>query len=235
MATSALDFEEVFEEELHDIRKRRIASGVWTRDEADTVSDEDLRKELSGLALSGGGVRSAAFNRGLVQSLYSSGRLKLVDFLSTVSGGGYTGALVSSEVALDHDGVDWEKNSDRNRLSIEPPSGEGQSRRVYDIALYGRRVGNTLKLLSRHLAGWVVTVTFLVSGIVTVAAALSWLMRLPWDPAGLILLPELGFNTDPLRAFFPAFLAAVFWLLTLTSGVIARALQWKVRSSPFCA
>ena len=38
---------------------------------------------LIGLALSGGGVRSASFNLGLLQSLYENGVLRHVDYMST--------------------------------------------------------------------------------------------------------------------------------------------------------
>ena len=47
-----------------------------------------------GLALSGGGIRSAAFSLGALQALQSLKAFEAVDFLSTVSGGGYTGAAV---------------------------------------------------------------------------------------------------------------------------------------------
>ena len=49
-----------------------------------------------GLALSGGGIRSATFCLGVVQVLAQRGLMKDVDFLSTVSGGGYTGSFISS-------------------------------------------------------------------------------------------------------------------------------------------
>jgi hypothetical protein len=45
-----------------------------------------------GLALSGGGIRSATFNLGLLKGLDHHGLLRHVDYLSTVSGGGYVGA-----------------------------------------------------------------------------------------------------------------------------------------------
>jgi len=44
-----------------------------------------------GLALSGGGIRSATFNIGLMQALASLGVLRHLNYLSTVSGGGYAG------------------------------------------------------------------------------------------------------------------------------------------------
>lgn len=52
--------------------------------------------ELVGLALSGGGIRSATFNLGVLQQLHADGVLPLVDYVSTVSGGGYVGGFWSA-------------------------------------------------------------------------------------------------------------------------------------------
>jgi hypothetical protein len=54
--------------------------------------------------LSGGGIRLAAFCLGALQALETTGVLKRVDYMSTVSGGGYIGcsltaALESSKTA----------------------------------------------------------------------------------------------------------------------------------------
>jgi hypothetical protein len=49
-----------------------------------------------GLGLSGGGIRSATFCLGVCQVLADRGLLKEVDFLSTVSGGGYTGSFLTT-------------------------------------------------------------------------------------------------------------------------------------------
>lgn len=51
---------------------------------------------LVGLAFSGGGIRSATFCLGVLQTLGKSGLLRAVDYLSTVSGGGYIGSCLSS-------------------------------------------------------------------------------------------------------------------------------------------
>lgn len=48
-----------------------------------------------GLALSGGGIRSAAFALGVLQALERGDALKRVDYLSTVSGGGYIGSSLT--------------------------------------------------------------------------------------------------------------------------------------------
>ncbi len=49
-----------------------------------------------GLALSGGGIRSATFCLGIIQALAKMNRLRSVDYLSTASGGGYAGAFLGT-------------------------------------------------------------------------------------------------------------------------------------------
>ena len=51
---------------------------------------------LVGLALSGGGVRSASFCLGALQAFDAADVLKNIDYLSTVSGGGYIGTSLSA-------------------------------------------------------------------------------------------------------------------------------------------
>ena len=59
--------------------------------------DRRRRRASSGLALSGGGVRSAAFSLGALQALNHYGVIDNIHYLSTVSGGGYAGgAMVAS-------------------------------------------------------------------------------------------------------------------------------------------
>jgi len=60
----------------------------------DTVYDDALCLRLSALCLSGGGIRSAAFCLGVLQSLAGKGLLQKFDYLSTVSGGGFIGGWV---------------------------------------------------------------------------------------------------------------------------------------------
>lgn len=53
------------------------------------------RTDLAGLALSGGGIRSATFALGVMQALAKAGVLARMDYLSTVSGGGYIGSALT--------------------------------------------------------------------------------------------------------------------------------------------
>ena len=49
-----------------------------------------------GLALSGGGIRSATFSLGVLQALAKENLLRQIDYLSTVSGGGYVGSFLGT-------------------------------------------------------------------------------------------------------------------------------------------
>ncbi|MEN8151711.1 MAG: patatin-like phospholipase family protein, partial [Planctomycetota bacterium] len=75
--------------ELEYLRRRREAAGL-------KESCEDIEGNLVGLCLSGGGIRSATFCLGVLQAMTSRGLLKFVDYVSTVSGGGYLGSCLSS-------------------------------------------------------------------------------------------------------------------------------------------
>ncbi len=78
------DFAEVARAEAQWVdARRRAAGGV------------PAAAPLVGLALSGGGIRSAAFNMGVLQTLSRSGLMARIDYLSTVSGGGYIGACLT--------------------------------------------------------------------------------------------------------------------------------------------
>lgn len=59
-----------------------------------TESHDELPRDTVGLALSGGGIRSATFALGVLQALAARDRLRDIDFLSTVSGGGFIGGFL---------------------------------------------------------------------------------------------------------------------------------------------
>lgn len=54
------------------------------------------KENLFGLAISGGGIRSATFALGILQFLAQIGLLSKLKYLSTVSGGGYIGSWLSA-------------------------------------------------------------------------------------------------------------------------------------------
>jgi len=67
------------------------------RENRQRLSDGDKtdRPPQLGLSISGGGIRSASFSLGVVQGLHRCGLYDEVDYLSTVSGGGYTGSAIT--------------------------------------------------------------------------------------------------------------------------------------------
>lgn len=60
-------------------------------------------QEFFGLAFSGGGIRSATFNLGIIQALVERGLIQRVDYLSVVSGGSYIGSWLSALQQRDGD------------------------------------------------------------------------------------------------------------------------------------
>lgn len=78
-------FAQINATEADEIKARRGKYNITTVEGCDAV----------GLALSGGGIRSATFSLGVVQVLADRKLLNHVDYLSTVSGGGYTGCFLT--------------------------------------------------------------------------------------------------------------------------------------------
>ena len=76
------DWRAAFDEELRELHKRS--------------STEPAGDERIGLAFSGGGIRSATFGLGVLEALKQRGLLRSIQYLSTVSGGGYIGAWLSA-------------------------------------------------------------------------------------------------------------------------------------------
>ena len=56
--------------------------------------DGRISNDYVGLAISGGGIRSATFHLGILQTLARARLISQIDFMSTVSGGGYIGAFL---------------------------------------------------------------------------------------------------------------------------------------------
>jgi hypothetical protein len=74
------------------------------------------QKSLIGLAFSGGGIRSATFNLGVLQALARKKLLRSLDFVSTVSGGGYIGGWLVGW--MQHQGIGIQEIE--KRLSTPP-------------------------------------------------------------------------------------------------------------------
>lgn len=92
-------FDEILqrEREYVKLRRKKVFPQYPTEGEKSPevlAAEEDacLKTTLFGICFSGGGIRSATFNLGVLQGLAGHGMLQLADYLSTVSGGGYIGS-----------------------------------------------------------------------------------------------------------------------------------------------
>ena len=98
------DFHDVLREELNTIRPKK--EGPNQQEDADQITRAH-REQLVGLAFSGGGIRSATFNLGVLQSLARMKLLARFNYLSSVSGGGYIASWLMA----------WIRRSDMNGVA----------------------------------------------------------------------------------------------------------------------
>lgn len=82
-------FEDLFTEEIEAITSKRKKLGQ---------NRDNIQENLVGIALSGGGVRSATINLGFLQVMNKLSLLKQADYVSSVSGGGYIGSYIHSKL-----------------------------------------------------------------------------------------------------------------------------------------
>ena len=106
-AKLVVDFDEIYLKEYLEIRQPPpppVGQVVQEARQVTSTSRKPTTTDLMrGLALSGGGVRSASFCLGVLQALHAAGKFKeTIDYLSTVSGGGYIGT--SATVSMSYSG-----------------------------------------------------------------------------------------------------------------------------------
>jgi hypothetical protein len=147
------------------------------RPDPSRVRPQPIPTTAIGLALSGGGIRSAAFSLGALQALDFYGVIARVDYLSTVSGGGYIGACLTA--AMSHNNGQF-------------PFGGASDIRDNDAVGYLRNYSNYLMPRARNglrnlldassiilrglIANAVIVLTFLLAG-----AFLTWVAYPVWD------------------------------------------------------
>ncbi|MFL6465684.1 MAG: patatin-like phospholipase family protein, partial [Bryobacteraceae bacterium] len=163
-----------------------------------------------GLAFSGGGIRSGTFNLGILQGLTRIGLLPYVDYLSTVSGGGYIGTWLHGVINR-HDLEETEKilerpDCERHLAPDEDP--------VAYLRQYSRYLAPELGLFSADF--WVILAIWLRNVL------LNQLMLIPF--LALLILGAL--HVGYLRHVFVAHANPLQWilcLLLLLLGVVTIA------------
>ena len=194
------NFENIFSAELEEIAKRQ----------GKTSGNEVDRKELAGIALSGGGIRSATTSLGVLQALKKLGLLNVFDYLSTVSGGGFTGSWWSAWTSRDfQDGKDPQIPGDSNFF---PPPELTQPERDAAAEAITTNSSNPvnvrrklldpvhhLRLFSNYLTplkGPLSADTWRANAVISRNLVLTWLVLLPMIFAA-VLVAQVYFTVPP--------------------------------------
>lgn len=123
--------------------------------------------DTSGLAFSGGGIRSAAFCLGAVQALAEHKVIDNIDYLSTVSGGGYIGSAITA--ALKTSGGIFPFQSQADDMRDPPALGHLRDHSNYLVPRGKFSLLSDIAIMLRGL----VTNVLLVFPIILLAAALT--------------------------------------------------------------
>ncbi len=138
---AAVPVERVISDELRHLPRSRSSSETSADAPSSSgVYNDSYNARLIGVSLSGGGIRSATLNLGVLQVLARSRLLPLVDYISTVSGGGYIGAFLSSLIrrkGLEQAMNTLDTSAREGRTISEPP--EIQHLRDYSSYLTPKR------------------------------------------------------------------------------------------------
>ncbi|MDA8020417.1 MAG: patatin-like phospholipase family protein [Thermoanaerobaculia bacterium] len=180
-------FDEIWEEELATLAELRELRGV----QAPAFDGESPREraysgQCSGLCFSGGGIRSATFNLGVAQALAERGLLRRMDYLSTVSGGGYIGSWLTA----------WIRNQGfdavEDRLPVEhtdtpqPPGKELATSPVtflrsfssYLIPRLGTFSADTWAAVATYVRNLILNQVVLISGLAAVLLVPRFLVQI---------------------------------------------------------
>jgi patatin-like phospholipase len=147
---------------------------------------------LAGLALSGGGIRSASFCLGALQALDKAGVLKKIDYLSTVSGGGYIGTSLSA--AMSRSKGDFPFTSSQTQDEPYPV----QHLRNHSNYLFPQGIINIFYNVAIYLRGLLANALLILPWLLVLAAITIFFKpdseSLHISPTGTVL-PE-AFNAD---------------------------------------
>lgn len=176
-------FRDVLRDELD-----RFGENAPRRSSLDPVIQRAHDARMAGIAFSGGGIRSATFNLGVLQALADLRLLEKFHYLSTVSGGGYIGSWF---VAWIH-----RRGGNLNEVAcaLRTAWSEHLSERGPEEIRFLRRFSNYLtpKLGWFGADTWTVVAIYLrnvLLNMTTLVAALAFVLMLPRLVGGLIGLP----------------------------------------------
>lgn len=180
-----------------------------TRSGGEPILRPTASSGLAGLALSGGGIRSASFCLGALQALDKAGVLNKIDYLSTVSGGGYIGTSLSA--AMSRSKGDFPFTSSQTQDEPYPV----QHLRNHSNYLFPQGIINIFYNVAIYLRGLLANALLILPWLLVLAAITIFFKpdseSLHISPTGAIL-PE-AFNADHFGATLIAL--CLFGLLLL--------------------
>ncbi|MBI3469493.1 MAG: hypothetical protein HY000_41355 [Planctomycetes bacterium] len=203
-----VDLQQVRRQELEEIKQRRRVRRMPER--------KDLGNNLVGLALSGGGLRSACFSLGLVQAFHKTGLWKFFDYLSTVSGGGYVGSYLSSKVLSDG------QPFDKENFPLSPGADKKQPPEVQKFIYGGRYLLRLWHLANAYFIGLVFTNLAIFSLLVAVCALIALLWRCLDYPGFRDRLALVGLDNDLYAAMWPFIGFGSAWLIAWVVSYFRR-------------
>jgi len=180
-------------------------------------------KDLVGLALSGGGIRSAMFNLGLLQAFERAGLMKHVDYLASVSGGGYTNGYYSTL-----------RNSQESRANDDTRDNEitkQLSPRDTQFLLDGQYLNRPIEFLTTYLVRTAIMVVTMVSFLVAVSCLIALYFRWFDQPNVRSWLGLFDISNDLRAGLFSSGVAAL--IVLCIRGLVIAVL--RIRATPFRA
>ncbi len=181
-----------------------------------------LPQARTALCLSGGGIRSATFGLGVLQSLARLSLLTRFDYLSTVSGGGYIGSWLTAWIHRHPQGIAGVSNE----LARPPSDTQGpESQPVNWLRRYSNYLSPKLGALS--VDSWTLLGTYLRN------LTLNWLVLVPLLAAAL-LVPRLMVSLvrwSPAELGLPGPLVQSMFAAGLVAGVVGLAYLHAYRPS----
>ncbi|HEY5305118.1 MAG TPA: patatin-like phospholipase family protein [Pseudolabrys sp.] len=231
----------MLEDERRAIRERRSQASR----EALDIND------LSALCLSGGGIRSAAFGLGVLQSLAARGILSQFDYLSTVSGGGYIGGWLTAWIRRE--------GADKAFAGLAEPAPSQNSPITY-LRRYSRYLTPHSGLLSADsltvvslfarnlLLNWTIIVPLFIALVLAVKIFFGVVLVLPTPAAAFMLVGGISFvgyalfqsvrrrpgfeklASAPYRYFLDELLPLLVGIIFICAGA-ASGLNWEKSTS----
>ncbi|TPL82421.1 patatin-like phospholipase family protein [Mesorhizobium sp. B2-3-12] len=158
----ATDFKTVLRSEYRSIIQRRRRLGVEVSNDASGGKPDSVPKRdpawLFGVALSGGGIRSASFCLGALQALDQYKLTPRIDYLSTVSGGGYIGSAMVADMTRQE--LEQARTGKDGQLDFPFASGDD----VHDNELVGHIRDNSRFLAPRGFRDITLSIGILMRG-----------------------------------------------------------------------